>query len=138
MPDVKMLPGLPSVASDVQIGVGDGFWPPVEEISSADQVTVIGDGTTRRPLHAGAVASGGQAFEAAVGAATDPDGFDVALPVAMADGTWIPEVALQPPTVDDVVSVFVLSRSATTLRLGASSNFADGTTLLITINAKTN
>lgn len=139
MPDVKLLPGLPPVNSDLNIGIGDGFWPPIEEVSSADQVTVIGDGTTRRPLHgSGSPGGAGQAFEVAVDSSTNPDGFDVALPVAMADGTWIPGVILQIPTTDDDVDIFVLSRSATTLRLGASDFFADGTILLITINAKTN
>ena len=138
MPDVKIIPGLPPVNSDLNIGIGDGFWPPIEEISSADQVTVIGDGTTRRPLHGSAGPGGaGQAFEVPVSSATDPDGFDVALPTAMADATWIAGVLLQIPTVDDDVDVFVLSRSTTTLRLGATSNFADGTILLITINETT-
>jgi len=138
MPDTKLIPGIPSVSADVNIGIGDGFWPPIEEISTADQTTVIGDGTTRRPLHGAAgPGGGGQAFAVAVDHTTDPDGFNVTLPTAMADATYIVGAILQLPTVDDDVDLFVLSRTTTTVRFGASDNFADGTTILVTINTAT-
>lgn len=80
MPEIKLLPGLPNVTADVNIGIGDGFWPPIEEISSADQTTVIGDGTTRRPLH-GSGGPGGeiQAFQIALTGAEDIDNIPVTL-----------------------------------------------------------
>lgn len=59
MPDTKLIPGLPVVNADVTIGAGDGFFPKVEEISTADQTTVIGDGTTQRPLHSSGGGGGG-------------------------------------------------------------------------------
>jgi len=138
MPDVKLIPGLPAVNADLEIGIGDGFWPPIEEISSADQTTVIGDGTLRRPLHSSGGGPGSQqAFNVAVDHTTDPNGFDVALPIAMADGTYIVGLTLELPTVDDDVDIFVLSRTTTTVRLGASDNFADGTTIMVSIEQKT-
>lgn len=82
--------------------------------------------------------SSDQAFQVAVDHTTDPNGFDVALPVAMPDATYIPEVTPQFPTVNDATQPFVLSRTNATLRLGALANFADGTILFITIKPKTN
>jgi hypothetical protein len=79
-----------------------------------------------------------QAFEVGVDSSTDPNGFDITLPTAMDDATYIPEVMIQPPTIADFTNVFVLSRTATTLRLAALDNFADGTILFIIVAKKTN
>lgn len=120
--------------------VPGGYPVPAETRVATDQSEILGSGTSFDPLRLKGGGGGGgaaQAFEFPVSTFTDPNGFDVALPVAMPDGAWIPTVIGLFPTVDDFTDVFVLSRTATTLRLGALQTFVDGTILLITINKAT-
>jgi len=66
MPDVKLI-RMPSLDADAATLSGDGFFPSVESLSTADQSTVIGDGTTRRPLHgSGSGGNAGQMFSSVV------------------------------------------------------------------------
>ena len=79
-----------------------------------------------------------QAFLEPVSSATNPDGFSVAYPTDFVVGAaLIFSLELQPPTVDDVVDIFVLSYDESQVTLGALSNFADGTFIHITARLKT-
>lgn len=115
MPEIKLLPGLPNVTADVNIGIGDGFWPPIEEISSADQTTVIGDGTTRRPLH-GSSGPGGdvQAFQIALTGGEDINDIAVTLNTPLSSANYAVAYMANILDTDNEYEVLLLKGTKTT------------------------
>lgn len=138
---------IPSDVDDCGTGGGGGGSITVQD----DGVTVVAPATTLNftgdvvVTDAGGgvadIAIGGgsvQRFKVAVGALTDPDGFDITIPVPMLNTNYVVNVTALFPTVDDATEYFLLAIVDTnTFTMGALANFADGTILHISVGQAT-